>query len=192
MIDAKRTIRAEAKRHLTRIDPGSEDYENAVSLFFEKIQPKPGQVISGYWTKGYEFDSAPLLETLDNHGFKCCLPVVNPDTLVMSFAEWKDGDELVKGKFDVLQPAIDESTQWLEPDIIIVPLLAFDRRGIRLGKGGGYYDATIADMRAKRSIVAVGLAYAQQACLFNLPKEAHDQALDWVITPQGAHYFGNE
>ena len=91
----------------------------------------------------------------------------------------------------MLEPVVHEGTQWLEPDVVIVPLLAFDRRGYRLGQGGGYYDATLADLRAKKNIIAVGLAYAQQACLFNLPVEEHDQKLDWVVTPQGAQEFSS-
>jgi 5-formyltetrahydrofolate cyclo-ligase len=60
-----------------------------------------------------------------------------------------------------------------------------------LGQGGGYYDATLADLRAKKPILAVGMAYAQQAVLFNLPLEDHDQRLDWVITPQAAYFYGD-
>ena len=70
-----------------------------------------------------------------------------------------------------------------------MPLLAFDRRGHRLGYGEGYYDATLADLRARKKVIAVGLAYAQQAILFNLPAEDHDQPLDWIITPQIAQRY---
>jgi 5-formyltetrahydrofolate cyclo-ligase len=110
--------------------------------------------------------------------------------LPLGFAFWKDDMELKRGgEHDVLEPVVNDSTRWLDPDIVIVPLLAFDRRGYRLGQGGGHYDATLEKLRAKKKIIAVGLAYAQQACLFNLPVEDHDQKLDWVITPQGAHSF---
>src|SRR6185503_17417551 len=101
---------------------------------------------------------------------------------------WKDGDPLAEGAFGIMQPSTD-APKWVDPDIVVVPLLAFDRRGYRLGYGSGYYDVTLAALRAKKKIVAVGLGYGQQAVLFNLPSEPHDEKLDWVITPQKAHSF---
>ena len=78
-----------------------------------------------------------------------------------------------------------QSNEAVEPDILIVPMLAFDRKGIRLGQGGGYYDATLETLRNKKTIQAIGVAYASQAVLFTLPAEAHDQKMDYILTPQG-------
>lgn len=186
MTDSKEVIRAEAKRHRAFIDPASENIDSAVDLFFEKIQPQKDQVIAGYWPKGREFDAAIILERAVDEGLSCALPVIQKDSRELKFAPWDKTSELEKGPFDVLQPT---SQEFVLPDIVIVPLLVFDRRGGRLGYGGGYYDATLKALRAQKDILAVGVAYAVQACLFNLPSEEHDEKLDWVITPQDAHEF---
>ncbi len=185
----KSALRVEARRHRARMDIRGEDPQEAADHFFNAIPLTGKEVIAGYWPAGSEFDVRPILERLVEQGYLCALPVVKRGSHVLGFAAWRDDMEMKRGEYDVLEPVIHEGTQWLEPDIIIVPLLAFDRRGYRLGQGGGYYDATLADLRAKKKIVAVGLAYAQQACLFNLPVEDHDQRLDWVVTPQGAQSF---
>lgn len=187
MSDTKETLRIEARKHRARLDPAVETPEAAAELFFQSIKPQPGQVVAAYWPKGREFDPSPIIERLLADGITCALPVCRPDSLELGFARWNETIELKEGAFGIMEPAVHD---WVEPDIVIVPLLAFDRQGYRLGQGGGYYDATLAALRAKKDIVAVGVAYAQQAVLLKLPSEPHDQKLDWVITPQGTHYFG--
>lgn len=185
----KDDLRREARRHRDRIDPGSETAEEAARLFFQKIPLKPNQIVSAYWPKGREFPTFDILAGVIERGMTCALPVMRGESRVLSFAVWHDGDPLSEGSFGILQPPATEETQWVEPDILIVPLLAFDRRGHRLGSGMGYYDSTLAALRTKKPILAVGLAWAQQAVWFNLPAEPHDQPLDYVITPMQAHCF---
>jgi len=188
---SKESLRFEAIRHRERIHVFSnEDPEAVCALFFDAIKPQKGQKMALYWPKDKEFDPGPVMERLLREGFVCALPVIKKGEKELSFARWKDGDPLVSGPFDVQQPAVDEGTEWVEPDIVVVPLLAFDRKGYRLGYGGGYYDATLRTLRQKKKIVAVGVGFAQQAVIFNLPVEEHDEKLDWVITPQKSHYFG--
>jgi 5-formyltetrahydrofolate cyclo-ligase len=151
--------------------------------------PSKDQQISIYWPKGREFSPALIIEQLLKAGYNVCLPVVQEDSRILKFAQWNESIELHEGPYKVMQPVVDQNTVWCEPDILIVPLLAFDRRGYRLGYGGGYYDATIEDLRSRKSITAVGLGYGQQAVIFNLPIESHDQKLDWVITPLEAKRF---
>ncbi|MGB4056585.1 MAG: 5-formyltetrahydrofolate cyclo-ligase [Alphaproteobacteria bacterium] len=189
MDSSKQHLRLEARRHRARMDIRGEDPVVAADLFFKSINPSKGQVVAAYWPTGSEFDSRPLIERLLEAGIECALPMTQKDMRALRFAKWDDAMTLQKGAHNVMEPIADETTVWLEPDIIIVPLLAFDRRGYRLGQGGGHYDATLAAMRLKKKIVAVGLGYSQQACLFNLPVEAHDEKLDWVITPLGAQDF---
>lgn len=172
------------------MDPAAEDIEAAADLFFKSVQPTKGQIIGAYCAKGREFDPYPIVERLLNEDFACALPVVQEGSLELRFAEMNKDTQLIKGAFGVLHPALNDKTRWLEPDIVIVPLLAFDRRGYRLGQGGGYYDTTLQALRSRKKITAVGVAYSQQACLFNLPIDSHDEKLDWVITPQGVHDFG--
>lgn len=186
----KTVLRIEARRHRARMDIRAEDPLDAADHFFSAIRPERGQVVAAYWPYNREFDSQPIIERLLEDQIAVCLPVVHLNgSRELLFAQWRDDMTLKAGAHGVLEPVHDDQTNWLEPDIVIVPLLAFDRRGYRLGQGGGHYDATIAALRAKKKIVAVGLAYSQQACLFNLPVEDHDQKLDFVVTPQGAHSF---
>ena len=120
------------------------------------------------------------------------MPIVQKDSKELLFANCDESTKMEKGAFDIVQPKIDEDTEFLKPDIVVVPLLAFDRRGHRLGYGGGYYDATLSALRLEKEIITIGWGYSQQAVLFNLPAESHDQPLDYVITPKGVHSFVNQ
>ncbi len=187
----KETLRQEAIRHRERMTLGIEDPEKTVAHFFSLFEPDSFDVLAGYWPKGREFDTIPILEEVLKKGKKCALPLVKKGTRLLDFVQWEEGQPLIKGAFDVKCPVVNDKTVYLTPDIVLVPMLAFDRRGYRLGYGGGYYDYTLAHLRAStdKKIIAVGLAYSQQACLFPLPCDEHDEKLDFVITPQGVHYF---
>ena len=188
---SKETLRHEAIRHRDRIQVlQNEDPEAVCGLFFDALRPGTDQVIAAYWPKDREFDPGAILERALREGLVCALPVMKKGEKILSFARWKDGDPLEPGPFNVQQPVADERAQWVDPDIVIVPLLAFDRRGYRLGYGGGFYDATLRDLRRKKKIIAAGVGFAQQAVIFNLPVEDHDERLDWIFTPQKAHFFG--
>ncbi len=179
----KATLREEAIRFRNSISPFSENAEQVVTEFFECLNPQPGQVVALYWTKGREFDSGPLLHELLKLGITCALPVIQKNSKELKFARWDESMPLVPGLFDIMQPAVNDKTVWVDPDIVVVPLLAFDRQGHRLGYGGGYYDATLEALRTRKTIQAVGIGYSAQAVLFNLPAEEHDQKMDWIITP---------
>ncbi len=172
------------------MDVRAEKLDSAFDLFFEKINPHSGQIVAAYVPHGREFDVYPLIDMLLERQIACALPVVKESSLELGFALWDGVQELEKGAYGILAPAQNAQAAWVEPDIVIVPLLAFDRRGYRLGQGGGYYDATLRALRNKKPVMAVGIGFAQQACLFPLPVEEHDEKLDWVVTPQEAHYFG--
>lgn len=178
-------------RHRAMLDPRDEDPEGAAGVFFDTLAPGPELVVATYWPKEKEFDPYPILERLLKQGNTCCLPLVQKESRELKFVPWREGDPLEKGPYGVMQPSVTKDTVFAEPDLLIVPLLAFDRRGYRLGYGGGYYDATLRALRAKKNVVAVGVAYARQACLFNLPVDEHDEKLDFVVTPAGAHDFRN-
>jgi 5-formyltetrahydrofolate cyclo-ligase len=187
---SKKSIRAEAMLHRDRIDPASENADHAVENFIDSIKPEFNQSVALYWPKGREFDSLPLMHALLQAGHVCALPVVEPGSRVLKFAAFRDGDPMIAGAYGIMQPVINEKTQMIDPDIIVVPFLAFDRHGNRIGYGGGYYDATLQHYRALKTVLAVGLGYGQQAVLFNLPVDAHDQKLDWIITPIRAQRYG--
>jgi len=182
----KEILRAEALRRRAAYIPAPDEAIKAAACFFENINPSPEKIIAGFWPKEGEFDTKPLLEIAHERNYICVLPVVQKGTRELAFARWEKGRALRKGAYGVMEPAGDE---FLIPDIILIPLLAFDRDGHRLGYGGGYYDATLAVLRAKKPILTVGVGYDMQEIALNLPVENHDQKLDWIITPQGARPF---
>lgn len=136
-----------------------------------------GAIIAGYAAIGGEADPFPLMAALANNGHPLCLPRAH--NKVLSFHTWKPGDPLVTGRMNIPEP--DAKAKERRPDLILVPLLAFDRHGYRLGYGGGYYDRYLQEHRAKRSVRAVGIAYAGQQ-VEEIPFESFDQKLDAVVT----------
>lgn len=187
MTDDKTILRQEAIRHRNRMAAGQDDAERACALFFEHIKPGKGQVVALYWPKGQEFDTLPIMDRLAEEGIAVALPVVGKGSPEMEFVLWDESIPLIEGSYGIMQPP--PGGQAVEPDIVIVPLLAFDRKGSRLGYGGGYYDRALRALRKTKDVLAVGLAYAQQAVLFNLPVEEHDERLDWVVTEREAIRF---
>ena len=96
---------------------------------------------------------------------------------------------MCEGAYGIREPVINAKTMYSDPTIIIVPLLAFDTEGNRLGYGGGYYDATLEYLRQKSPVIAIGIAFQEQLFEEGLPSEAHDQPLDLVITPERSYRF---
>lgn len=191
MTDPKDALRREAVLHRARIDRGAESPEAACRLFFEAIDPAPDRIVAAYWPMGTEFSPLDILHELLRRGNPCALPVMRGGgDRVLDFLAWDESIALKKGSLGIMEPPRDGGARFLDPDIVVVPLLAFDRKGYRLGYGKGYYDATLAALRRRKPVLAVGLAFAQQAVLFNLPREDHDIPLDWIVTPQDARRFG--
>lgn len=138
-----------------------------------------------YGAQGSEMDTAPLARALMVHGLELALPVVVRRDAPLVFRRWRPGDPLELDQAGC--PAPLDLAGEVTPDLIIVPLLAFDASGGRLGQGGGYYDRTLEALRAMDRtppIAAVGLAYAAQE-MDHLPMDAHDQPLDGVLTEAG-------
>jgi 5-formyltetrahydrofolate cyclo-ligase len=148
----------------------------------EFISPPPGAVISGYAAIGDELNLWPLLETLTASGHPIALPVTVRKGAPLIFRAWKPETPLKTGAFCV--PVPDEHAPELEPEILLVPLLAFDRQGFRLGYGAGFYDRTLARLRAHGSVTAIGIAFDEQR-VEAVPHDAYDEALDWMLTPSG-------
>jgi 5-formyltetrahydrofolate cyclo-ligase len=134
--------------------------------------------LAGFAPIGDEIDPTPALAA---HPGPTCLPVVTGRAQPLEFHAWRVGDALVQADFGVCVPAV---ARMVIPDILIVPLLAFDAQGYRLGYGGGFYDRTLADLGAARPVFALGLAYAAQQ-VEAMPREGTDMALDGIVTEQG-------
>ncbi|MBG1230870.1 5-formyltetrahydrofolate cyclo-ligase [Aestuariivirga litoralis] len=144
---------------------------------------EPGfNVVSAFFPVRSEIDTRPLLGRLAGEGWTTCLPIVIAEGQPLSFRRWLPGEPLDKGFMNIDIP-LDTSPE-VEPDVLIVPLLAFDRKGFRLGYGGGFYDRTLDKLRAQKKIIAIGAAYAAQE-VEEVPHHAHDQHLDFVMTERG-------
>lgn len=135
--------------------------------------------IAGYWPISTEFDVKPLLQKLSCAGITVSLPAVISDQKRLVFQGWSENMQLVEGPYGTLQPV--GSSALIAPDILMIPLLAFDSAGGRLGYGGGYYDRTLAELRKEKKVTAVGIAYAGQE-IKEVPTCSSDQRLDWIVT----------
>ena len=136
------------------------------------------RIVSAYRRIRSELDPEPLMLALIERGCRLCLPVIGGSGLPLRFREWTPGTRMVPGPFGAEVPA---DGAWLEPDLLIVPLLAFARSGHRVGYGAGYYDMTIAALRAKKTVLAVGIAFAAQEIAV-VPTTPRDARLDLVLT----------
>ncbi len=151
--------------------------------FLEAIELAPGDVVAGYWPMRQEQDPVPLMKRLHAAGQAVALPVIEKPEKTLIFRTWEPGQVLEEAEFGTSQPAPEAVT--LSPRVLLVPLLAFDDRGFRLGYGGGYYDRTIAALRQAGELLAIGIAYDAQK-IERVPEDEFDQRLDWVVTENSA------
>lgn len=123
-----------------------------------------------------------ILAIMEDYKGLLALPVIDPLTKEMQFRSWKDGDPLIKNMYGILEPS--KEAELVKPDVVFVPLLAFDESGHRLGYGGGYYDKYLQKLKAEakdRKTIFIGLAYESQK-LDSIPAEEHDEKLDFILT----------
>jgi len=182
LVLAKETLRrrARARRRALTVDPTAAGVR-AVDHF-----PLPasasGLVVAGYRPYGTEIDPEPLMRRLETLGARLVLPVVIAPGAPLAFRDAGAWSEHRLDAGGILAPPDHLAER--RPDLLIVPLLAFDRRGGRLGQGGGYYDRTLAALRAAGPVRAVGLAFAGQE-VAGLDLAPHDQTLDAILTELG-------
>jgi 5-formyltetrahydrofolate cyclo-ligase len=141
-----------------------------------------GKAVSGFLPYRSEIDVVGLLKVLTGQGAKTCLPVVVRSGAPLVFRAWGPGDQTVPGQWDIPVPL--PQAEVVEPDILLVPMLAFDPKGYRLGYGGGFYDRTIERLHTIKPVVTIGVAYGAQE-VHEVPRQQHDQPLDWVLTEKG-------
>jgi 5-formyltetrahydrofolate cyclo-ligase len=142
------------------------------------LRLRPG-IVSAYYPLAGEPSTLPLLEKLGEAGVKTALPVTGRRGTPLVFRLWRPGEPTLQGKMAVAEPL--PAALEAAPDLLFVPLAAFDRAGHRIGYGAGFYDRSLAGLRAKKPICAVGVAYASQE-FPEVPHDTHDERLDYVLT----------
>jgi 5-formyltetrahydrofolate cyclo-ligase len=139
----------------------------------------PGIIVSAYSPIRSEIDPAPLMRALGLQGARLALPAVLARGKALAFRAWSSNDRLMLGPLGILEPS--PAAAEVVPDILLVPLAAFDRLGHRIGYGAGHYDFTLAHLRKVKPITAIGLAFAAQE-IDAVPVLQHDERLDYVLT----------
>lgn len=185
--DLKKKLRAEA---LARRDALDAAWRVEASLEIAKatsgIDVTPGIVVSGFWPMRSEVDIRPAMAALADKGARLCLPAILDKTTIV-FRELVRGGEMISMGFGTFGPGPE--AEELEPDLMMVPLAAFDRRGHRIGYGGGYYDRAIARLRDKgKANRIIGIAFECQR-VEHVPDEPHDIQLSEILTEKGLLRF---
>jgi 5-formyltetrahydrofolate cyclo-ligase len=185
--ELKKTMRTQALARRADLAKAAPDASRRMAEnFLASIPLAKGAAVSAYVAIGDEADPSPLIEALRKSGHPILLPRVAGRGQALGFHLYARDANLVPGVFGLSQPAAD----WPEatPDALVVPLLAFDGQGNRLGYGAGFFDRTLASLRAKRKVFAVGYAFAGQE-VADVPHHDGDERLDWIVTEKGARRF---
>lgn len=171
----KARARTEALARSAQADPAASAALAAAVL--ADCPPPPGAIVSGFWPIGDEIDVRPLMAALADLGHDLCLPETPKRGLPLIFRRWRPGDTLVRGRFATSHP----TGQIVAPHFMLVPLLAFDRSGNRLGYGAGYFDRTLTGLPGA---FRLGCAFAAQE-IETVPAGIFDQRLDAIATEHG-------
>ena len=170
-----------ATAHIAAPDAG----DRLPAVWPRALAPPPGAVVGGYHPIGTEIDPRPLLHALCALGLRLALPCTptRGANAPLTFRLWRGGEPLIRSAFGVPEPGAGAPIA--TPTLVLVPLLAFDRTGARLGYGAGHYDRTLPPLlAADPSLRAIGVAFAAQE-VARVPAEPHDHPLDGVLTPEG-------
>jgi len=155
------------------------DAAKALASMTLPVELPPGTIIAGYSPIKSELDPFPLMRALAEKGAALALPVIIARNQALIFRAWQPEEGLVRGQYGIFEPSSDASD--VDPDVVLVPLAAFDRAGHRIGYGRGYYDRTLQNLRAMKKITVIGLAFAVQE-IDIVPRLPHDEQLDCVLT----------
>jgi 5-formyltetrahydrofolate cyclo-ligase len=177
---SKATLRAAA---LAARDGLSREHREAAARVIAQrglpIEVMRGAIVAGYSPIRSEIDPVPLMRALVAQGAQLALPAIGARGHPLQFRCWSPGDTLMRGALGILEPS--PAAGELLPEIVLVPLAAFDRAGHRIGYGAGHYDRTLAQLRRLKTIAAIGLAFAAQE-VEAVPAMEHDARLDFVLT----------
>lgn len=184
VLELKKKLRADAiaVRAAAFAEHGTEASRRLAAHGLDFLKVTPGAIVSGFAAIRDEINPADLMLWLHAEGAKLALPVMVGKGEPLIMRAWAPGDAMEAAAWGIAEPMADKPE--VEPDVVLVPLLAFDANGFRLGYGGGFYDRTLQKLRAKKRVTAVGVAYDEQR-VDAVPIESYDQRLDWVLTPSG-------
>jgi 5-formyltetrahydrofolate cyclo-ligase len=184
LAEAKKTLRKQAKQQrATAAAAAPEAGTRLCEHLLATVTFPKDAAVSAYWPMGDEIDPLPTLRCLHREGHPIGLPVMPGAAQPLQFRAWYPDLDLVDGGFGTRIPP--ESAPPIVPQILLVPMLAFDRRGYRLGYGGGFYDRTLEKLRAQNPLTrAVGIVYAAQE-VPEVPIDRYDQRLDMIVSEQG-------
>ena len=158
--------------------------EMACDHFLNAIGFPDDAVVSAYLPLKNEFDVLPFIEVADLFGHEIGMPVVAAKAKPLKFLRWTPESDLVTGAMGIPTPPLDSPV--VVPDLLLVPMMAFDDDGFRLGYGGGFYDRTLADLRNRNpETLAVGVCFSGLK-VDHVPRDEHDARLDWIVTESGA------
>tara|TARA_B100001540_G_scaffold315106_2_gene341549 strand:- start:2793 stop:3401 length:609 start_codon:yes stop_codon:yes gene_type:complete len=189
-MQSKEELRKEARRHRALVKKDSEGRlcKRITANVLEHIALDEEDVVAGYFPMHDEVDCMLLLKALDAYQIPVALPVVARKDSPMIFRSWDFVSPMHKDAYGI--PVPHEKAPRMQPTILLVPLLAFDEAGHRLGYGGGYYDRTLAALEEKgHPFTTVGLAFAAQQTDAPLPRQKHDYVLDYVVTEEQVFDF---
>lgn len=147
------------------------------------------KIIAAYLPMGGELDPRPLMQALRKNGNGICLPVCINEDAPLVFRRYRHNDALLSDDMGIAAPRA--TAQQVTPDIVLLPLLAFDGQGYRLGRGGGFYDRTLAELKKRSDCRFIGLAFDMQM-VDKCPIAPHDEALHAVLTPSKRHDFNRD
>jgi 5-formyltetrahydrofolate cyclo-ligase len=186
MTAEKRSLRDEARARRAVVSRAVSDFAASAVRTVEALALPHGAIVAGYMAVRDEADPITVMKALEERGHPLALPCIEAPGRALIFRRWKIGDPLKANAFGIGEPY--ESSECVTPSVVLVPFLAFDREGHRLGYGGGYYDRTLAALKENGHVLAVGFGFAGQE-VPALPRHSHDHGLDLVVTEQGIRRF---
>ena len=187
LIDTKAKLRRDALARRDTLPPElRQAAAEAIACRDFPLEIRPGVLVSGFSSIGSEINPVPLMRRLAERGARLALPVVIGRGRALVLRAWAFGEPLGKGVWGIREPPSEAAE--VDPDILLVPLAAFDRAGHRIGYGAGHYDHTFAHLRKSHAVTGIGLAFSIQETPA-IPALSHDVALDFVLTEKEVFDF---
>jgi len=183
---SKQQLREQARARRAELARALPDFAARIAAFADELSFPLGANIAGTWPIRDEADPSALMTALAAKGHSLALPCIIAREEPLQFRKWSERDATIVNLFGIAEPL--EDAEVVAPQVVLVPMLAFDADGYRLGYGGGYYDRTLASLREAGMVLAVGIAYAGQE-VPRLPRKPHDEKLDLILTEKGVRRF---